>query len=120
MARKAIRKETIRKNTIQSMRNLGTYKPEYNPIIDIYAGLSEQYEKLTKEFKDTNYNYSSPTGQGGDKKSSLIATLETLRKDILQYSDRLCLNPRSMMEEKNKGKKKESALTKALRELEHM
>lgn len=29
------------------------------------------------------------------KKSPVVATLESLRKDILAYSDRLCLNPKS-------------------------
>lgn len=114
MAGKAIRKESIRPNVIRDMKKLNTYKPEYEPIIDIYCELREQYELYTKALKKKEYKCDEYTAAGGTKKSALIGTLETLRKDILQYSDRLCLNPKSMMEEKNKAAKKESTLAKAL------
>jgi len=114
VAGKAITRETIRKNTINDMKKLNTYKPEYEPIIDIYCELREQYELYTKQLKAEKYKCAEFTAAGGTKKSALVATLETLRKDILQYSDRLCLNPKSMMEEKNKPKKKESTLARAL------
>ena len=89
-------KDTIKKQTIKDMKALKIYKPEYNRIIDIYSELCEQYGKLSKEFKDGNYSYEVDTMQGGSKKSPIVATLETLRKDILAYSDRLCLNPRAL------------------------
>lgn len=114
MAGKATTKATIRANTIKHMKKLGTYKPEYEPIIDVYCELREQYELYTKQLKEDEYRCAEYTAAGGTKKSALVGTLETLRKDILQYSDRLCLNPKSMMEEKNKTVKKESALAKAL------
>lgn len=118
MSRKAICKEKIKANTIKEMHNLGVYKVEYTPIIDIYAQLREEYERLTKEFKKSNYKYSEESATGGAKKSPLVATLEGLRRDILSYSDRLCLNPKSMMEEKNKKAEKKSVLSEALQGLE--
>lgn len=119
MAGKAICKDTIKKNTISDMKKLGVYKPEYDAIITIYAELREQYERLTKEFKDGNYDYSVETIQGGEKKSPLVATLECLRKDILQYSDRLCLNPKSNQPEgKKPNQQKKSALAEALSSIE--
>ncbi|NTW04542.1 MAG: P27 family phage terminase small subunit [Peptococcaceae bacterium] len=78
------------------MKKLGIYKPEYNRLIDIYAELVEQYGILTNEFQDSGYDYEVETMQGGAKKAPIVATLETLRKDILAYSDRLCLNPKSL------------------------
>ena len=108
MPRKAIKKDTIRANTIADMKKLGVYKPEYEPIIDIYCELREQYELYTKQLKDKEYKCDEWTAAGGTKKSALIATLENLRKDILQYSDRLCLNPKanSNIEIPKQGKSK--------------
>lgn len=105
MAGKAICKETIKKNTISDMKKLGVYKPEYDACIDIYAELMEQYERLTRTFKDSKYKIEETTGDGGKKKAPIVATLESLRKDILQYSDRLCLNPKANMPA---GKKQET------------
>ena len=108
MPRKAIKKDTIRANTISDMKILGVYKPEYEPIIDIYCELREQYELYTKQLKGKEYKCDEYTAAGGTKKSALIATLENLRKDILQYSDRLCLNPKanSNIEIPKQGKSK--------------
>lgn len=96
MARKATTKDTIAKNTIRDMKKLGVYKPEYNPLIDVYADMMSQYIKANQEFVKGGYRYETTTAAGNPKKSGIVATLENLRKDILAYSDRLCLNPKSM------------------------
>lgn len=113
MARTAKSKETIKKNTIDDMIKLRTYKPEYNPVIEVYSEMWEQYYIYTKQLEDANYKCDEITGAGGTKKSALVATIETLRKDILAYSDRLQLNPKSLAE-KGGEEKKESKLAKAL------
>ena len=118
MSRKAIYKETIKKNTISNMKKLGIFKPEYDRVIDIYSELCEQYERINQEFIKSKYNYEVETAQGGAKKAPIVSTLETLRKDILAYSDRLCLNPRaleSVTPEKG-GKSKLSAVLMSLNE----
>lgn len=89
-------KETIKRKTIEDMKKLGVHKPQYNRLIDIYAELVFQYNILTVEFENNGYQYEVETDQGGTKKSPIVATLESLRKDILAYSDRLCLNPKSI------------------------
>jgi phage terminase small subunit len=77
--------------------------------------MREQYEKLTKVFKDSGYkDYSSYTGAGGDKKSPLISTLESLRKDIGTYSDKLGLNPKALESITAEKKAAESPLARAL------
>jgi phage terminase small subunit len=89
-------KETVKRATIADMKKLGTYKPEYNRLISIYAELVEQYGILTENFVAGDYEVEVVTMQGGAKKAPIVATLEALRKDILAYSDRLCLNPKAL------------------------
>ncbi len=95
MAKQATR-ETVKRSTIADMKRLGVHKPEYNRIIDIFAELVEQYGILSRQFSEGGYDFEVETGQGGSKKAPIVATLETLRKDILAYSDRLCLNPKAL------------------------
>jgi phage terminase small subunit len=118
MPGKAIRKETIKKKTITDMKKLGIYKTEYEPVIDIYCEMREQYELYTKQLKEKSYKCDEYTAAGGTKKSALVSTIETLRKDILLYSDRLKLNPKSYADDEPKDKKKKSKLGEALSSLE--
>ena len=114
MGRPAITKDTIKTQTIKAMQVMGTYRVEYDPIIDVYSGLREQYERLSREYEDgKSYKYSTPTADGGEKKSPLSLTVESLRKDILAYSDRLMLNPKARADEGQRSKKK-SKLAEAL------
>lgn len=114
MGRVAITRDTIKAQTVSSMRKMGTYRAEYDPIIDIYAGMREQYGRLLAEYTDgKTYRYATPTADGGEKKSPLSLTIESLRKDIIVYSDRLMLNPRARADNP-KGRAKKSKLTEAL------
>ncbi|MEG2101429.1 MAG: P27 family phage terminase small subunit [Flavobacterium sp.] len=118
MAGKAICKEKIKKNTKEYMQKLGVYKAEYDTIIDIYSELMEQYERLTKTYKESKYKIDEATADGGSKKAPIVATLESLRRDILQYSDRLCLNPKSNQADGKERKKRPSSLASALSSIE--
>ena len=89
-------KSTIKRITIKDMTELGVYKKEYGKIIDMYVELVYQYNVLTYRFENSDFKYEESTAQGGSKKAPIVSTLETLRKDILAYSDRLCLNPKSI------------------------
>ena len=86
---------SIRETTIERMKSLGVYREEYEGTIEIYSQLCEQYFELTDRFEKSGYRVQTKSAQGGMKKSPVVATLESLRKDILSYSDRLCLNPKS-------------------------
>ena len=101
-------KETIKRRTIADMKKLGVHKPQYNRLIDIYSELVYQFLKLNNKFEEGGYQYEVSTDKGGTKKAPIVATLETLRKDVLAYSDRLCLNPKSLenvtAESNNKSK----------------
>ena len=66
-----------KKRTIKDMKSLGTYKPEFEPLIDIYAGMlakKDEYE-MTEDIEPRR--------------------MEVLRRDLITYSDRLLLNPKS-------------------------
>ncbi|UTG84525.1 P27 family phage terminase small subunit [Bacillus paranthracis] len=111
-------KETIKRKTITDMKALGVHKTPYNRLVDLYSELVHQYLTLTKEFEDNGYPYESFTGAGGAKKSPIVATLESLRKDILAYSDRLCLNPKSVETVTTDTGEKKSKLAEILSGLE--
>lgn len=115
MGRAAITRDTIKAQTINSMKKMGKYRAEYDPIIDIYAGMREQYERLLREYWDgKSYRYSTATADGGEKKSPLSLTIESLRKDIVIYSDRLMLNPKANADAE-RPKAKKSKLAEALK-----
>ncbi|MED4052946.1 P27 family phage terminase small subunit [Niallia taxi] len=109
--------QTIKEKVIADMTGLGTYKPEYDAVITIYSDLLAQYHDANKKFEESNYQYETMTAAGGTKKSAIVATLENLRKDILAYSDRLCLNPKSVETVTTESGKKKSALAEALSSL---
>ena len=56
----------------KSMKQLGTYRPEYESAIAIAAQLMEQYDT---------------------QKAPIVTTLESLRKDVLTYLSALGLTP---------------------------
>ena len=96
MANKNIpQKDTIKRRTISYMKELNTYKKQYNQLIDVYSDLLLQYYILTKEFEDSGYQVMIQTEKSDGKKSPILATLENLRKDIGTYSDRLMLNAKA-------------------------
>ena len=110
-------KETIKRATIKDMKELGIHKPQYNRLVDIYAETVHQYLRAVADFEDSNYQYETETAAGNPKKSGIVSAMETLRKDILQYSDRLCLNPRSL-ENVTSETGKTSTLANILNELD--
>lgn len=76
------------------MESLGIYRPEFETTISIYAGLVEQYQAIEKEFKKSKFTVVEKTGYSDNtKKSPMVGTLESLRKDILAYSNALGLTP---------------------------
>ena len=95
------------------MQILGVYREEFDPIINIYLDILAQYNKALEEFnKDGRMLIDC---RGGQKKNPLLVTLEGLKKEIITYSDRLCLNPKSFDQVKNaKDIEEKTGLEKAL------
>lgn len=109
MARK---KDTIKKEVIKNMKELGTYKKEYRTTIDIFVDMVHQYEVFTEEFEEQGYKveeeYTNKAGATNMRKTPIYSALEKLRMDISTYSNLLCLNPKSLenitAEKNNKSK----------------
>lgn len=117
MTRRITTKETIKRRTISDMKELGVHKPQYNRLIDIYADLVHQYLIAVADFEESGFEYETETAAGNPKKSGIVSAMENLRKDILQYSDRLCLNPKSL-ENVTAESGKASTLASVLNQLE--
>lgn len=113
MTRRVTSKETIKRRTIEDMKTLGIHKPQYNRLITLYAGMVHQYLRSEIDFEESGYEYETETAAGNPKKSGIVSTMENLRKDILQYSDRLGLNPKGL-ESITAETKKTSTLIDAL------
>ena len=114
-------KRQIKNNTIKSMKELGTYQEQYEDMINIYSGLLHQYTAFEKEFEKSGYQveeeYTNKGGATNMRKTPLYTAMESLRKDIATYSDKLCLNPKSI-ESVNIEIKTPSKLEMALSKLE--
>lgn len=94
VARK-ITKVKIRKETVQFMTDAGTYKPLYDGIIDLYVDTMFQYLSILKTFEEEGMEVGTETAANGQKTAPIVKALENLRKDLMQLSDRLMLNPKS-------------------------
>lgn len=93
-------KKTNENEIKKQMKKLGTYKPEYDKIIKIFAGILFQYEQFEEQFEESGYKiteeYTNKAGAINERKVPLYTAMESLRKDIITYSDRLCLNPKAL------------------------
>lgn len=93
-------KESYINQVINEMKNLGTYKKEFNHLIDIYSGMLLQYRIFEKEFQESGFKiteeHTNKAGATNQRKVPVLTAMESLRKDIASYSDRLCLNPKSL------------------------
>lgn len=92
----------IRKATVKNMKSLGTYRKEFDHLINIYSNMLYQYILYEEEHAANDYKvadiYVNKAGAENLRKLPLINVMETLRKDILSYSDKLMLNPKALGE----------------------
>lgn len=92
----------LKKATIKNMKSLGTYRKEFDHLISIYANMIYQYMLCEEEHAADGYKiadiYVNKAGAENLRKLPRINVMETLRKDILTYSDKLMLNPKALGE----------------------
>ncbi|WP_172373537.1 P27 family phage terminase small subunit [Sporosarcina jiandibaonis] len=105
----------------REMESIGVYRKEFDMIINIYAGMLHQYLWFEKEFHESEYQitepYTNKAGATNERKVPLLTAMESLRKDIASYSDRLCLSPKSL-EKVVIDSDSKSVLTSILKELD--
>lgn len=93
-------KKAMANEVKKQMEKLGTYKDEYKKIIEIFAGMLFQYQEFETQFEKSGCKlteeYTNKAGATNERKVPLYTAMESLRKDIAAYSDRLCLNPKSL------------------------
>ena len=109
MAKSVPNRDSIKKRTINYMQQLGTYKIQYNQVIEVYADMLYQYNILSRKFEEEDFEAMVETEKSSGKKSPILASLENLRKDIGTYSDRLMLNAKTYHAEIEQPKKEKSA-----------
>ena len=82
------------------MKKLGTYKAEFDQVIKIFTDMVFQYRQFEQMFEESGHKiteeYTNKAGATNERKVPLYTAMESLRKDILTYSNRLCLNPKSL------------------------
>ena len=114
-----IKKKYIRK-IIKNMKQLGVHKPEFENMISVYADILFQYDYFLERFVQggcqITEEHTNKAGATNEKKTSLYTALESLRKDIASYSDKLGLNPKAF-DKLDITEEKESTLEQALKKL---
>lgn len=96
-----VRVDTLdrRRRVVEQMKDLGVYKSAYDDLITIYAGMLDQYAALNNQYEQSGYKvteeYTNKAGATNQRKVPILNAIESLRKDIASYSDRLQLNPKS-------------------------
>ncbi len=88
----AITQKTVK----ERMERLGVYKDEFAPTIARYVALNKEFNKLYKQYIESEFRFSVPTA-GGEKKAPIVTTLESLRRDLLQLEESLGLTPRGLL-----------------------
>lgn len=120
-------KTTIKSNitrtynkTVENMRKLGTFKPEFDAPVRRYAELRVQYEVLTEKWYENGCEitekYTNKNGATNERKTPLYLSMETIRKELTELENIFGLTPKGLRAIKTKGleQKKESALDRAL------
>jgi P27 family predicted phage terminase small subunit len=94
---------------IEKMERLGIYKPEFYETVERYVKLKKEYKTVYKKYEKSGFSCEVQTAQG-TKKAPIVATLESLRRDILAMEESLGLTPRGLMKLKDNAfaKTKES------------
>ncbi len=115
-------KDRIKRTIVERMKVLGTYKPQYLELINIFSGMIHQYEMFEAEFIENGSKieekYTNKSGATNMRKTPLFSAIENLRRDIAMYSDKLMLNPKSYIAHSSNCDESDSKLTEVLNNLE--
>lgn len=122
MSRKTV--NTYKKQTVESMKKIGTYKDEFLPAIVRYAEMRQQFCILNEQWQEDGCKitepYTNKSGATNNRKTALYLSLETLRKELLEMENLFGLTPAGLKKIKTDGLKVagENLFLKALKELE--
>lgn len=115
--------KTYEKKIIADMKEVGTYKPEFNKTIETLAKIYEDIDTARAQFERSGGNmiiiHKNKSGAENLVKNPFYLIIENLQANILQYNRELGLTPKGLKninEAEMKGKKKKSKLMAALEE----
>ena len=115
--------KTYEKKIIADMKEVGTYKPEFNKTIETLALIYEDIDTARAQFEKSGGNmiiaHTNKSGATNLVKNPFYLIIENLQANILQYNRELGLTPKGLKninEAEMKGKKKKSKLLAALEE----
>lgn len=118
------RTKTILVRTRNNMKKAGTYRREFEDSMERYADLRVQYDVLKEQWYEEGCaiteEYTNKSGATNQRKTPLYLAMETLRKELLELENIFGLTPKGLKQihSKTMEDKKESALGKALVELD--
>jgi hypothetical protein len=109
----------IYETTVENLKTLGTYKPEFTALICRYAETRLQFDLIMKQWYDSGCavaeEYTNKGGAVNYRKTALYQAIETLRRELLDVENVLGLTPVGIHRVNNKalaGKKSASAIEK--------
>lgn len=115
-------KKFYEEDTRKKMKSLGIYKPEYDQTIGIYADMLHQYNTFSEQFEKSEYQITelqtNRVGAVNERKVPLYVAMESLRKDIITYTNQLGLSPKSI-ENITASANKPSAFVQMLKDIEN-
>ena len=113
-------RKKIFNETKKSMVSLGTYRKEFNVIIERYAEMRMQFDMLNerwyKEGCRVTEEYTNKSGATNERKTALYLAIEKLRDELMDMENIFGLTPKGLKAIKRKGleSQKTSALDKML------
>jgi len=92
-------KKKLKQTVVDNMKHLGVYRDDFDHTIDIYVGMLAQYQAFEKQFEESGFqitdSYTNKAGATNERKTPIYTAMEALRKDLANYSNLLCLNPKT-------------------------
>ena len=111
--------DEIYETTVENLKTLGTYKPEFTPLICRYAEMRLQFDLIMKQWYYSGCTvaepYTNKAGAMNYRKTALYQAIETLRRELLDVENVLGLTPLGIHKVNNKalaGKKQASVMEK--------
>lgn len=98
--------KSVISQTKKSMTSLGVYRKEFDPLIESYSNIVVQLRDCENKIASGEVSFYiqdiNSKGVVSEKKHPVVTAMEKLRMDMLTYSDKLCLNPKALSDEKNR------------------
>lgn len=107
----------IKKKTIEHMKKMNTYRPEFDTLIQTYAETVNIYQNALQQLNQPE----TMQFTFGGKKNPLLTAITECRRDITALSNQLMLTPRTnetIVEEQKRSDPVENSIDAIDQELE--